>query len=304
MFRNDGYISAYNVREIFDFESHDEDTQRQIMDKLKQNFSLERHLIQSNPWDCKKFEVTLSKASEFVSDREISSGSKSRFCSAAFSRFLSEQELFLSGPSEKVIPVDQTILQLHYFAAGDETTTLFEADTDKLGVATNTNDAEVPWSFIEGEYLSVRCREKVSALAAARAKTKSPNFRSYDAIERKRLRNAAALEPIARLLLPFEGMVLALQESDIPDQKEIREFLNLEPLKKGSLGRPNKGLAAAETYRVLFPNGHEGNTHKEVLRAIEQNSGITVTWNTLLAGCKQLWKLGLWPPNQPFPFRR
>ncbi|MFS4439596.1 hypothetical protein ACMA5I_15415 [Paracoccaceae bacterium GXU_MW_L88] len=297
----------------FEFINLEEPDQTALRGKAKQNRLLEKRIQERNAWERKKFETfsnseevdatfplidaqdceypevllpSFEEAEREIPDSEVPRSKLKALCSSAFTRFVSECSLHLCGPGGTVTPVDGSIMHLHYVPLNCETFSAHRTAGGNDGVVTIPPNIGCPWSFVDKKYYSVDCRGKLRELLEASEELSKRSGGPVPEVEISRLQYLAKLAPLAQRLSPFEGHVLVIPESEIPDRKAIRQRLGIAPDSKKHSGRPAKKHRAAATYKKLFPIGHEGKTRKQVLREIERHSGILVAWSTLEQGLK------------------
>lgn len=103
---------------------------------------------------------------------------------------------------------------------------------------------------------------------------------------------AGSLIHAARIFRPFEGWAMCVSEEYA--QTEWKNFMQADRMglvistvlqdndRNGGRGRPPTAkISALSAYRELYPGGHANLTWKDVLRAIQTKTGITVSRDTL-----------------------
>lgn len=315
MFRSEGYIRLDNVHMAFDFSNLEELERTALRGKVKQSLLWKKRFREFCPreqeeigsvsiltkadLDTPKIDAhysdypkvlmpSLEEAEREISDSDVSILELRDRCSSAFTRFCSKCSLFLCGPDGTVTPVDGSVMNLHYIPLKSETFTETSA-TQRYGefVRIPPNQG-LPWSFVDTTHFSIDCRDKLREFWEARDELNERSGGPIPETQLFRLQYLAKLAPLAQRLLPLEGHVLVIPENEAPDRKSIRMHLGiaLDSDSTKHSGRPPKKHRAAEAYKELFPNGHEGKTRKQVLRQIEKHSGVRVAWSTLEQGLR------------------
>ncbi|MCA0857277.1 hypothetical protein [Phaeobacter italicus] len=315
MFRSEGFIRLDSVRMAFEFINLEETDQTALRGKAKQDRLLEKRIHEHNIRERKRFgKVSRSEevaptvpsidaqdpeypemvipsseeANRAIPDSEVPRSKLRALCSSAFTRFLSECSLHLCGPGGAVTPVDGSIMELHYVPLQCETFSARQTAKGSNGVVKIPPNQGCPWSFVDTTHYSVDCRDKLQELWEAREELSKRSGGPVPEMDLSRLQYLARLAPIAHGLLPFEGHVLVIPESEAPDRKIIQKHLGIRLESDAKPGRPAKKHLAATAYKELFPSGHGDMTHKEVLQKIRQHLGHAVDWRTLLKGLEAI----------------
>jgi len=109
-----------------------------------------------------------------------------------------------------------------------------------------------------------------------------------------RLSRIIDLEPECRVLRPFDGYTLCVENSCLPSEKQIQEAYGVSKDEKApddakvpNLGRPRKKEAAVAAYDDCYPEGHDGYSWPEVVKRLRVEAGVIVSADTLKAGLRE-----------------
>lgn len=119
------------------------------------------------------------------------------------------------------------------------------------------------------------------------AKTLLQHGYSFGEEADKSLSLLSRAEHLAMSLLPLEGALIMLELKNLPSKGDARRMLGIKEQKEvvddtgPNIGRPSKRQEVLQAYERLFPNGRGPSTWKEVMRKIEDETGISADFKTL-----------------------
>lgn len=91
---------------------------------------------------------------------------------------------------------------------------------------------------------------------------------------------------IASILAPMDGWPVCFKRSEVASSKdEIQKaWGKRSKSSEFAIGRPRIQESAARSYQICFPNGHSGQSWKEVLDRVSKTAGRDVSLDTLKRG--------------------
>lgn len=255
MFREEGLMPAVSIWNLLDLHALPPDIKKVVNARAEKQHSFEEEFRTSKLNDVRDI-----LGPNTARRREIN-----RARVSAFRRILREHNLYLIGPGRTPVPVTFEILELKNLADGDVSFLLLDSMMCSVRVSHH-----------------LRAAENILALAAYDREYKTSLVASYAftwVIEQK---------PLFEILLPYEGMLLAVDTLNLPTQSSLREAHGIDESgdidKQSIVGRPRKQEFAARAYNKRFPNGHGAYTWPQVVKILEVEEGIKVSVQTLKNG--------------------
>lgn len=255
MFREEGLTPAVSIWNLLALNALPPDIKKVVNARAEEQHSFEE-------------EYRTSKLNEFrdilgpntARQREIN-----RARVFAFRRILREHNLYLIGPGRTPVPVTFEILELNHLADGDVSFLLLDLMMCSVRVSHH-----------------LRAIENIMALAAYDQECKTSH------VSLSKITRVTELKPVFEVLLPHEGMLLAVDTLNLPTQSNLREAHGIDESgdidKQIIVGRPRKQEFAARAYNKRFPNGHGAYTWLQVVKILEAEEGIKVSVQTLKNG--------------------
>lgn len=189
----------------------------------------------------------------------------------ALYHFLNKTPLFLVGPGV-VEPISNSIVE-SVFRKSVPVYQPFQGISDFL--------------FFSDERFTVSAKEVFKTAKAAKTLRDKAVAFGFGKRDLKILEWMMTLRSTAEALLPYEGYVLSIRDSDVPKHQDIA--VSLLPIGSNGdaraddakpMGRPRLQEAAAELFRRLYPEGRKKSTWKEVIYRLE-TEGVSVSETTL-----------------------